>query len=146
MLDRLVENGRLIGDVDAPVRVVTLSFLADGGDSYPFPQFLAENGRADERIDLSEIGLDEGTATAADPGTEQDAFAEYLQAEYADTPYAEAESPISEDLRIQNLAFREDSVLAATRSTLEEALDAQILHATLVATFDSGAGEAHRRW
>lgn len=142
VLDRLVENGRLIGDADAPVRVVTLSFLADGGDSYPFPQFLAENGRADERIDLSEIGLDEGTATAADPGTEQDAFAEYLQAEYADTPYAEAESPISEDLRIQNLAFREDSVLAATRSTLEEALDARILHATLAATFDSGAGEA----
>ena len=35
--DVLVENGQLVGDPDRPIRVVTLGFLADGGDSYPFP-------------------------------------------------------------------------------------------------------------
>lgn len=140
--DRLVENGRFIGDTDAHVRVVTLSFLADGGDAYPFARFLAENGTLDERIDLSEAGLEEGMATAVAPGTEQDAFAEYLQAQYAENAYGAADTAKGDDTRIQNLAYREDSVLSSMKSTWEEALDAQILKATLAATFDSGAGEA----
>lgn len=83
----LVENGQLVGDPERPIRVVTLGFLADGGDGYPFP--------ADAQRDDLELG-------------EQDALAEYL-GEIG--TYREADTPASEDTRIQNLAVRADEVL-----------------------------------
>ena len=86
--DVLVENGALVGDPERPVRVVTLGFLADGGDGYPFP--------ADtERTDLEEPA-------------EQAALGAYL-GEIG--TYTEADTAAAEDSRIQNLSQREDSVL-----------------------------------
>jgi len=106
LLDVLVANGRLIGDPLHTVKVVTLGFLADGGDGYPL-------GGASylDRIDLVEALTDPGEFTFAASGTEQDAFAEYMHALFAETAYDQAETPVEEDLRIQNLAHRDDVVL-----------------------------------
>ena len=111
--DVVVQNGIVQGDPNRSFRVVTLSFLIDdadgdgrGGDDYPFPM-LGTN-----RIDLVAQGLPMGTATFADPGTEQDALAEFLAAIFPDTnPFNDADLPASQDLRIQNLSVRSDTVL-----------------------------------
>jgi 2',3'-cyclic-nucleotide 2'-phosphodiesterase (5'-nucleotidase family)/3',5'-cyclic AMP phosphodiesterase CpdA len=95
-LDLVVENGVLVGDPNRTFRMVTLDFLAAGGDSY-FPLTLASS-----RQDLAVTN----TTFKAD-GREQWAFASYL----AHIPaYAEADTPATEDQRIQNLAVRADTV------------------------------------
>ena len=52
-----------------------------------------------------------GQATFTAPGTEQDALAEYLAANFAATPFAVADVGPNGDERIQNLAFRADSLI-----------------------------------
>lgn len=101
--DVVVRDGILQGDPSRSFRMVTLNFLAGGGDSYPFPSFPTLN-----RVDLVPSGT---TAVFETPGSEQDALARFLaqeqliaEAEYADTP-------VAEDLRIQNLSRRSDTVL-----------------------------------
>ena len=118
--DIVLSDGVLQGDAGRTFRLVTLNFLAGGGDDYPFP--------ATERLDLMDSGLvpvDAGIRSSqpgrdadfAAPGSEQDALAEYLQ-EFHDPvidalsmPYTEAENPVSSDERIQNLSEREDTVI-----------------------------------
>ena len=85
--DVLVENGQLVGDPERPIRVVTLGFLADGGDSYPFPEDA-------EREDIEPA--------------EQAALGEYL-GEIG--TFTQADTPATEDTRIQNLSERNDTVL-----------------------------------
>ncbi len=102
--DVVVENGELVGDPNRSFRMVTLSFLAGGGDGYPFRQF----AQTLNQVDLAAPGVRTGDATFADNGTEQDAFAEYL-AEIG-TFNTEDVSP-AQDVRIQNLSFRGDTVL-----------------------------------
>ena len=36
--DVIVQNGEIVGDADRSFRMVTLGFLAGGGDGYPFPE------------------------------------------------------------------------------------------------------------
>ena len=107
-IDVVVEDGELVGDPNREYRMVTLSFLADGGDGYPFPE-----GASANRIDLAgEADSFTGDATFAPDGTEQDALAEFLADNFTEeTPFSEAETAPSEDTRIQNLAFREDTVI-----------------------------------
>ncbi|MDE0683217.1 MAG: T9SS type A sorting domain-containing protein, partial [Candidatus Poribacteria bacterium] len=50
-------------------------------------------------------------ATFTNPGTEQDALAEYLAANFAETPFDMADVGPENDERIQNLAFRADSLV-----------------------------------
>jgi len=88
----LVTDGELVVDPQQPIRIVTLNFLADGGDGYPFP--------ATDRVDLPEELSDPGVATFAEPGSEQDALAEYLLANFSETPFDEAETAPEEDFRI----------------------------------------------
>lgn len=95
------------------VRMVTLGFLADGGDGYPLTMLAAPM-----RVDLDAEGaVDPATfpwvaAAFAPPGTEQDALAEYLAATTSvDDPFDRAETPPASDTRIQNLAARADTVL-----------------------------------
>ncbi|MDO5647476.1 ExeM/NucH family extracellular endonuclease [Paracoccus sp. (in: a-proteobacteria)] len=111
-LDVLVVNGSLVGDAAGTVRVVTLGFMADGGDGYPFPQ-----GAGVNRVDLADAmaGERDGAATFADNGTEQDAFAEYLAAFFAtpETAYDQADGAYGSDDRIQNLLYRDDTVIDA---------------------------------
>ena len=94
--DTLVVDGEIVGEADRMIRTVTLNFLADGGDNYPFPDL------ADERVDLAGEDLSQGEATFAPFGTEQDALAEYLAANFSDDPFAMAETPPAEDMRIMN--------------------------------------------
>ena len=130
VVDRVVEDGALAGDPERLIKVVTLDFLANGGDNYPFPvptagrfdlagesgQFNAPdpsfpdtngNGVLDEAVQT-----DPGLADFARTGSEQDTLAEYLAEFYAQTPFDQAETPPIEDRRIQNLSIpdKEDTV------------------------------------
>ncbi len=107
-VDTLVQDGAIYGDAERTIRVVTLSFLADGGDSYPFEDF------AFDRVDLqgnvpAEV-TDAGVADFTASGTEQDAFAEYTAAFFSNEPFANPETPVELDGRIQNLSFRADAI------------------------------------
>jgi predicted extracellular nuclease/2',3'-cyclic-nucleotide 2'-phosphodiesterase (5'-nucleotidase family) len=100
----LVRDGVTVSP-DASIRIVTLGFLANGGDGYPL------NLAADpNRVDLLQSNVRTGVATFADDGTEQDALAEYLAANFLTTAYAEADTDIAGDLRIRNLNFRTDAI------------------------------------
>lgn len=107
-IDVVVQNGAIVGDPGRTFRMVTLSFLADGGDGYPFP-----TGAEANRVDLvDETAPATGNATFAADFSEQDALAEYLFNNFgADTPFAAAETDPSLDTRVQNLAFRSDTVI-----------------------------------
>nr|MDF0365359.1 choice-of-anchor I family protein [Nodosilinea sp. TSF1-S3] len=113
-LDVVVQNGAIVGDPNRTFRMVTLSFLADGGDGYPFP-----TGDATNRIDLvDETAPVTGNATFAPDFSEQDALAEYLFDNFgAATPFTAAETGRDLDSRIQNLAFRSDGVIDGTAPT-----------------------------
>lgn len=113
LLAELVRDGEIVGDTDQPFRVVTLNFLADGGDGYPFP-----SGEAADRVNLyseDDEAAATGDATFAADGTEQDALAEYLDDVFSEPgfAYAAADTGPAEDERIQNLDFRADGVLPA---------------------------------
>lgn len=103
--DMVVEDGEVVGDPSRTFRTVTLDFLADGGDDFPFPDT--------ERVDL--IAEDEavptGEATFAPDGSEQDVLAEFIAENFSETPFDIADTPVEEDTRIQNLAFREDTIV-----------------------------------
>jgi len=103
--DVLVANGSLVGNAEDTIKVVTLGFLADGGDGYPLGE-----GTYQSRLDLMDAFTDDGQFTFADKGTEQDAFAEYMAAMFSETPFSEEETPASEDLRIQNLNERSELI------------------------------------
>lgn len=121
----LVKDGQVVDSAPDAIRVVTLNFLVNdadgnglGGDNYPFARFIADNPTFANRVDLAEDtvsnddpGSRTGAATFTDEGFEQDALAEYLAAEFGETPFADADGGPATDERIQNLAFREDTVL-----------------------------------
>jgi 5'-nucleotidase / UDP-sugar diphosphatase len=95
------------------LRIVTLGFLADGGDGYPLRMLAAPM-----RIDLDDEGAVDVAAfpwTRADfapLGTEQDALAELLAATTSvEEPFAREETPPEDDARIQNLAVRSGTVI-----------------------------------
>jgi len=98
--DVVMENGVIQGDANRTFRLVTLGFLAGGGDGYPFPQ--------DASADVVDLDIDDdktGPAQFADTGTEQDVLAEFLAASFPPTnPFDFADTPANEDQRIQNLA------------------------------------------
>ncbi len=95
--DELVREGQLLGDPGREIRIVTLDFLANGGDSYPFPAL------AEDRVDLASVLTAPGLSTFAAPGSEQDAFAEFLLAEFDAAPFQTADTFIQSDQRIRNL-------------------------------------------
>jgi len=104
VLDSVVVNGALYGDPTRVIKLVTLNFLAGGGDGYPFLSV------GSNRVDLDVLLADPGFATFTVPGSEQDAFAEYLNLFYGETPFNEAETFTALDLRIQDLNARVDQV------------------------------------
>ena len=114
-LDVVVRGGALVGDSARTFRMVTLNFLAGGGDSYPFPADAVQNvAGPSNRVDLfSPTAALTGVATFAGDGTEQDALAEYLKANHGTSAkaYNLADVPASQDLRLQNTALRSDEVL-----------------------------------
>lgn len=102
----LVKNGEIVGDPAETFRIVTLDFLANGGDGYPFAALITN------RVDITAAAGDPrtGVATFAADGSEQDALAEYLAANFGTTPYAAADTDRAGDTRLQNLAFAPDTV------------------------------------
>ena len=118
----VAQNGSVVGDSARTFKIVTLDFLVDGGDDYPFPNFPNANP-----VELSEMMTEEqsgGKATFAAPGTEQDALAEYLAANFSEIPFSIADVGPDSDERIQNLAFRVDSLSIPTTS--QSAFDVQL--------------------
>ncbi|MCY3802216.1 MAG: bifunctional metallophosphatase/5'-nucleotidase [Chloroflexi bacterium] len=131
VVDVVVRAGNLAGDSGREIKMVTLSFLANGGDGYPFP--LPAPGRVDLPGEAGQINapnpdfpdtngngvIDEAALTNAglarftEPGTEQDALAEYLAHFFAENPFDVAETPPAADLRVQNLGIsgKQDTVL-----------------------------------
>lgn len=132
----IVENGEVVDGAPGAIRMVTLNFLANGGDGYPYDDFVAAdpvfanrvdlvgedangNGILDEGEDRNLNGVlddpvltEPGAATFAEAGSEQDALAEYLAANHPEeTPFGQADVEPDQDTRIQNLDFREDTVL-----------------------------------
>ncbi len=101
--DIVVENGQLVGDPNRSFRTVTLKFLAEGGDGYPFPDFAATSNP----VSLAPAGSDSAFTT---PGREQKAVADYLAAIGS---FNEADVPAAQDDRIQNLTVRSDTALAS---------------------------------
>lgn len=110
-IDALARNGDIIGDPNRTFRIVTLGFLADGGDGYPLNTF---DPQQTNRIDITKAETDPrtGIATFAPDGSEQDALAEYLAENFAttNTAFNQDDVPRTLDTRIQNLAFRADAV------------------------------------
>lgn len=113
----IVNNGVLDATAATQTfRIVTLGFLAGGGDSYPFPADVAANV-----VDLEEEDVQSGNATFADNGTEQDALSEYLYSNFpidaVDTgdafpAYTDTDTTAADDTRIQNLnAVPADTIL-----------------------------------
>ncbi|MBR1148663.1 choice-of-anchor I family protein [Bradyrhizobium sp. AUGA SZCCT0431] len=117
----VVENGDVVADAPAAIRMVTLSFLigganpnAPGGfnrpDGFRFAEYIAANSAFANRVDLSPDNLPAddvvdrtGAATFTDDGFEQDALAEYFAAKFSTTPFAQADTTPAQDQRIQNL-------------------------------------------
>jgi hypothetical protein len=106
----IAENGSLVGDPDRVIKIVTLNFLADGGDGYPYPD-LGEN-----RVDLNDRLAGNPMTTFAPPGTEQDALATFLANNHADVANAfnQEETSPAKDERIQNLNERADGLAGAS--------------------------------
>ncbi len=111
-LDIVVRGGALMGDPARSFRMVTLDFLASGGDGYPFASLMNPN-----RVNITETGAPPtGSATFAPNGSEQDALAEFLAANHSPaTPFTSADTPAALDTRLQNLAVRSDAVIDPVR-------------------------------
>ncbi|MEO3413396.1 choice-of-anchor I family protein [Roseovarius sp. CAU 1744] len=89
---QIIKDGQVADGAPASIKVVTLNFLAGGGDGYPFASF---SGATDLNIG------------------EQKALSDYLTDNFPkDGPDAfdAADTPIGEDTRIQNLSERADTV------------------------------------
>jgi uncharacterized protein YjiK/2',3'-cyclic-nucleotide 2'-phosphodiesterase (5'-nucleotidase family) len=116
---QVVANGQVVAGAPATITAVTLNFIANGGDGYPIKanaenfRYLLSDGTASPAIDEA---LD-FTAAANVPANalgEQQAFTSYMAANHGtpETAFAQAETPASQDLRIENLNLRGDAVLA----------------------------------
>ena len=123
VVDVLVANSTLVGDAATEVRIVTLGFLAGGGDSYPFADFISADSTRVNRVDLDSQTAVTDKADAATAGTEQDALAEYLAANFVDNAYSEAETAAAQDTRIQNLSKRDDAVVSSETDSVVRLYD-----------------------
>ncbi len=90
----LFDDGVLVEGAPETITVVTLGFLASGGDGYPFPEVAQGDAR--------DLGI-----------AEQEAFENFLRSEFpnARRAFDDEETSIENDDRIQNLNVREDTVL-----------------------------------
>ncbi len=138
---KLYDDGVLLSNVPSVITVVTLSFLADGGDSYPIKangtnfRYLLNDGTFSAPVaDPATADLD-GAAQPANGLNEQDALAQFMEEFHstAKTAFDEADTPISEDTRIQNLTQREEDVFysAVVGSDGKEDLNGGIYDDTL---------------
>ena len=112
IVDTIVADGVLQGDANRQIKVVTLGFLANGGDDYPFVPYIIQDSRTNL---LNNASLANGNATFATKGSEQDALAEFLAARHSTSASAFSSLDFGPnlDMRIQNLAVRSDTAANA---------------------------------
>ncbi len=108
--DVVVRNGAIVGDGNRTFRLVTLSFLAERGDGYPFPSVLTNKTDLTSTMTSATAGGAASTTTAT-LGSEQDAFMKYMKSQHGTSAYNTPDTPELTDLRIQNLSVRTDTVL-----------------------------------
>ncbi|NES22731.1 MAG: bifunctional metallophosphatase/5'-nucleotidase, partial [Symploca sp. SIO3E6] len=139
LIDVVVQNGQLVGEPSRTFRAVTVNYLANGGDGYPYPSFLSanpalfdrvdffgepdlnQNGVLDPEEDLNQNGVRDGAIAETFPGiadfasfgSEQDSLAEYFHLAFptAASAFNQADTEPALDERIQNLAVRQDTVI-----------------------------------
>ena len=123
IVSRLVDNGAVRSDAPTVIKAVVLNFTMNGGDGYPikanasnFRYLLAAGGLSSAVASSQDFTSTAGYASvglsAADVLGEQKAFQDYLLSRYS-TPaaaYNQADTPVAQDTRIQQLAFRSDTV------------------------------------
>lgn len=116
----IVENGVVSASAPATITLVTLNFLANGGDSYPIKangenfRFLLNDGTLSAPVDEA-LNFTSSTVVPTNILGEQQALVEYFEARFAtpETAFNEADTDQTGDTRIQNLDFREDTVLTS---------------------------------
>ena len=120
--------------------MVTLNFLANGGDGYPFPlpaagrvdlagEAVQPNAPSPDFPDTNADGVTDGPAATeaglagfAAPGTEQDALAEYLARPFAEMPFDVAEGRRSRIGASRTSACRVRGTRCSTRLGMSEAV------------------------
>jgi hypothetical protein len=111
----VVQNGAVVGS--QPIRIVTLDFLAGGGDGYPFDTFAAADPVFADFVELETAGLPAGAATFAAAGSEQDAFAEYMLANFAASAFGAADRTVGADQRVQQIGTRPGFTVVQNQTT-----------------------------
>jgi len=117
----VVQNGIVVAPL-VQFRMVTLDFLANGGDGYPFASLATPN-----RVNLTTLTRPAGLAsTFATSGSEQDALAAYLRANFSVTPFGQAETPYRYDQRVRQYIPPNDAISLALISTTSASNGAEI--------------------
>lgn len=144
VLVQLYDDGVLLDDVPAEISVVTLNFLADGGDGYPMKangenfRYLLADGSLGPVLDESQLLV---PLAPTDAMGEQLALERYMRANHAteETAYDLADTDMAGDERIQNLNARaEDTVLVSEQVTFSGDADADMFEGGALADILSG--------
>jgi hypothetical protein len=103
----LVQDGEFVGNANDTIRLVTLNFLANSGSDLLID---IAGDDASNRVDLVDATAPDSLAndfTFANAGTEQDAFAEYMNSFFGseETAFDQADTQELADDRIENEAF-----------------------------------------
>ncbi len=104
-IDTIAKEGKLFGDTTRTYKIVTLDFLANGGDNYPFP------ANTNFRVNLDTAIKVPGVATFTTIGKEQDAFAEYMATKFTSNPFNVRDTNLKGDFRIQLLNTRQEGLI-----------------------------------
>ena len=117
----VIESGSVSASAPSAIRLVTLNFLANGGDGYPMKangenfRFLLTDGTLSAPLDEGLNFTVAGNIPANALG-EQAAMSLYLTENFGtpDLAYNEPDTAPADDLRIQSLAVRADTVSDVT--------------------------------
>ncbi|MCF8255552.1 MAG: 5'-nucleotidase C-terminal domain-containing protein, partial [Bacteroidia bacterium] len=111
-MDTIVREGMLYGDTTRQFKMVTLDFLAGGGDGYPFA------ANSSNRVNLDTAMTQSMFATFAGNGSEQDAFAEFMYAKHSTNAFNVRDTNLYGDKRIQQLNTRPDAIFPETNPAI----------------------------
>jgi 2',3'-cyclic-nucleotide 2'-phosphodiesterase (5'-nucleotidase family) len=122
-LAAIYRNGAVVPGAPDTIALVTLSFLAQGGDSYPFKANCDNFRRIFNDGTLGPVIPESESFTTDEPSNalgEQEAFSDYISARFPDTGSAFdiADTPAASDLRIQRTNIRIDQVLPYTEDQI----------------------------